>query len=218
MTSAVRTPWAGVNAIGIEIDDHFGAVDNPSLTYDAKSGLDRLMCDLVYVLADTSRLVLMGYDVPPLYESGVRYKWQQQDPHGRTATDTLDAFWQEPTVTMLLGGGDCKSLCGWRLGELWIAGVDAWPIIEHQVSTEGQHRYHVLIGYRDAQGRRGREDPSERLGMSDANRPAPGVIAMERQQASRAVMGGQEGHVMVPTISGVPTNLIKMHRRPGRAA
>lgn len=89
-----------------------------------------------------NRFWLQHHDVPPLYESGVRY---QRD--AREAFDTLPHVLER-------GFGDCEDLATWRAAE--IPDARAVPV---PVSTG----WHVVVQLPDGSI----EDPSAALGMLD---------------------------------------------------
>jgi len=90
---------------------------------------------------------------PPLmlYQSPVKYS---------LARINDGEWWQDIPTTLDLGYGDCKTLAGWRGGELRAAGIAARPWIEWR-TVEGALRYHALV--RHPNGRV--EDPSSAMGM-----------------------------------------------------
>jgi hypothetical protein len=120
----------------------------------------------------------LGYPIPPLYASGVRY---QEDPPGQEN-------WKDCLAVLADGFGDCDRLVAWRTAELRVAGYPAEPIIKwkqipkdvmiglghpaHMIPQEGIHMVHVCVGlpgwqryahlYEDNPLV---EDPSKRLGM-----------------------------------------------------
>ncbi len=92
--------------------------------------------------------VIMGRTyIPPLYQSGVRYRAEEPGQENwRTADDVYTR-----------GFGDCEDLATWRAAELQLrgelAGVD--------IKRSGFRRFHARV--RRASGRI--EDPSKLLGM-----------------------------------------------------
>jgi hypothetical protein len=120
----------------------------------------------------------LGYPIPPLYASGVRYK---EDPPGQEN-------WKDCLAVLADGHGDCDRLVAWRVAELRVAGYPADPVIkwkqipkhvmvslghpEHMVPEQGIQMVHVCVGlpgwqqyaqlYEDNPLV---EDPSKRLGM-----------------------------------------------------
>lgn len=120
----------------------------------------------------------LGYPLPPLYASGVRYK---EDPPGQEN-------WKDVLAVLADGHGDCDRLVAWRVAELRAAGYQADPVIKwrqipkdvmvglghpaHMVPPEGISMVHVCVGlpgwrqyahlYEDNPLV---EDPSKRLGM-----------------------------------------------------
>lgn len=120
----------------------------------------------------------LGYPIPPLYESGVRYK---EDPPGQEN-------WKDCLAVLADGHGDCDRLVAWRVAELRVAGYPADPVIKwrqvpkdvmvsmghppNMVPEKGIHMVHVCVGlpgwrqYADLyEDNPLVEDPSKRLGM-----------------------------------------------------
>lgn len=87
--------------------------------------------------------------IPPLYESGVRYRRALRE----------DA-WRTPRQVIELGGGHCPDLACWRVAELRVSGED--PNATVMVRRGGQSMGHVVV--RRGDGRQ--EDPSRVLGMA----------------------------------------------------
>jgi hypothetical protein len=113
-----------------------------------------------------------GLPIPPLYESGVRYK---EDPPG-------EENWKDCLAVLKDGHGDCDRLVSWRVAELIAAGIPAEPIIKWQqvpkdvmiglghppdmVPEDGISMVHVCVGFPGWQHDESRvEDPSKLLGM-----------------------------------------------------
>ena len=120
----------------------------------------------------------LGYPIPPLYASGVRYK---EDPPG-------EENWKDIPQVLKDGHGDCDRLVAWRTAELRVLGQAAEPIIKwrnvpkdmmmrlghpaHMVPEEGIQMVHVCVGLPGWQQYKYMgdenplvEDPSKRLGM-----------------------------------------------------
>lgn len=88
------------------------------------------------------------YGLPPLYESGVRYR---REPRGRER-------WQLAPTTASLGYGDCEDLATWRAAELRLDhGIPAYAA----VYRAGPRLLHVVVRFPDGSI----EDPSRILGM-----------------------------------------------------
>jgi hypothetical protein len=91
---------------------------------------------------------------PALYDAGVYYC----DP-GMTRVDR----WNDIPTVLEKGCGNCTALTGWRLAELWRAGVtNAEAHAIYQPLDNGDELYHLLIRF---SGTNQFEDPSKRLGM-----------------------------------------------------
>lgn len=120
----------------------------------------------------------LGYPIPPLYASGVRYK---EDPPGQEN-------WKDCLAVLADGHGDCDRLVAWRTAELRVAGYPAEPIIKwrqipknvmvglgyppNMVPEQGIQMVHVCVGLPGWQQYAHLyennplvEDPSKRLGM-----------------------------------------------------
>mgnify|MGYP000875808724 CR=1 FL=1 len=109
--------------------------------------LHRMLGTLVEIDCDYLRA---HPEVPPLYESGVRY---QVEPKGKED-------WQDIPTCLKLGVGDCEDLACWRCAELIVRGrVDAKPTFLWK-KIPGGTLYHIQV--LTAQGI---EDPSRVLGM-----------------------------------------------------
>lgn len=108
-----------------------------------------------------------GLPIPPLYESGVRYK---ADPPGRED-------WKDCRAVLRDKHGDCDRLVAWRVGELRAVGIAAEPVLKWQwvprdimleigypkryVPKSGVWLVHCLVRWPDGSI----EDPSKILGM-----------------------------------------------------
>jgi hypothetical protein len=91
-------------------------------------------------------------EVPPLYESGVRY---EEEPIGQED-------WQDIPTSLKLGVADCEDLACWRAAELTVRhGIQAVPTFTWKVRPNGGYLYHIQVKYPDGSI----EDPSRRLGM-----------------------------------------------------
>ena len=86
--------------------------------------------------------------VPPLYQSGVRYRREER---GRED-------WQTARAAMRTRFGDCEDLAGWRAADLRLVGIDA----RAKVRDVAPGLKHVVVELPDGSI----EDPSKRLGMS----------------------------------------------------
>lgn len=98
------------------------------------------------------RLWLRTYpDTPSIYASGVKY----------INKDDIDApAWQDVSVCLAKGTGDCKDFAAWRCAELLEQGIDCRPCIQWRI-IDGTSRFHALVEYPDGT----LEDPSIMLGM-----------------------------------------------------
>jgi hypothetical protein len=105
--------------------------------------------------------------LPPLYESGVRYK-EEAPGH---------EDWLDTPAVLHQGDADCEDLAAWRCAELRADGIDAEPVIKWQwiprdmmiaqgypadkLPTRGVWLVHCCVRYPDGSI----EDPSKILGM-----------------------------------------------------
>jgi len=105
--------------------------------------------DALEALVYRARKQIRRGGVPPLFESGVRYRRERGANHWRTPKEVLAA-----------GNGDCEDLAAWRVAELRESGADrkAYCMIRHG-GRPGL--WHILV--RRGDGRV--EDPSKVLGM-----------------------------------------------------
>lgn len=87
--------------------------------------------------------------LPPLYQSGVRYKDEPRDVW-RHAVDVAGEKW-----------GDCEDLAAYRAAELRVSGED--PAASVYVYKSGPSRYHAVV----QRGSGELEDPSRALGMGE---------------------------------------------------
>ncbi len=115
----------------------------------AKSQIGRVnaLSLLLRGLVALNRWLLARHDLPPLYESGVRYR--------RDAAGT--EIWSAATIVYQRRRGDCEDLSCWRAAELQNAGVDAIACVKRT----GRRRLHAIVCYPDGTI----EDPSRILGM-----------------------------------------------------
>lgn len=91
-------------------------------------------------------------EIPPLYESGVRY---EEEPPGQED-------WQDILTCLKLKIGDCEDLACWRAAELRARyGVAAEPTFNYKVRRGGGYLYHIQVRHPDGRI----EDPSRVLGM-----------------------------------------------------
>ena len=85
-------------------------------------------------LVGVDRWLLARGLVPPLYRSGVRYRWKLPG-----------TGWDHAGIVVKRGSGDCKDVASWRVAELREQGVDARPYVVHT----GGRNYHVVVRYPD---------------------------------------------------------------------
>jgi hypothetical protein len=94
-----------------------------------------------------------GNRVPPIYQSGLRYKEEQL---GKDE-------WQDIPRTLFLGDGDCEDLASYRVSELRAGGEAAEHTVEHRRSPT-LVLYHIRVKRQNGDI----EDPSCALGMGGA--------------------------------------------------
>lgn len=97
--------------------------------------------------------ILQNYKIPPLYQSGVRYR---EEPRGQGFED----FAIIPQI-LARGFGDCDDLSPWRVAELRHQGEKAKIRITWKRQPDGQKLFHVQVRRGDGTI----EDPSRILGM-----------------------------------------------------
>lgn len=101
-----------------------------------------------------NQLYLRLHQVPPIYESGIRY---EEEPAGQPYED----FAAVPVI-LARGWGDCDDLVSWRIAELRNSGENAKVRLKWAYDPiRGARMYHVLVRRSNGQV----EDPSKRLGM-----------------------------------------------------
>lgn len=94
-----------------------------------------------------------GYELPPLYASGVRYR---REPKGQER-------WQSAPWLYEHGSGDCEDLSMARAAELRASGLVLARAIPKppQARVGGGKLYHIIVDRGDGST----EDPSRKLGM-----------------------------------------------------
>lgn len=115
---------------------------------------DRVMMHLLNALVAMNEDYLVeNPKAPLLYESGVYYR--RKIPKGQ-----VDDDWNDASVCLTLGYGDCEDLACWRVAELRIRfGVsDAMPHIIRRDYDDGGWLYHIQVTARGEI-----EDPSEKV-------------------------------------------------------
>ena len=93
--------------------------------------------------------IMERYELPALYDSGVRYQADLR-------------MWRHALAVLARGRADCKSLAAYRAAELIHQGHDARVV----VNRTGRNTLHARVCIN---GRR-IEDPSRRLGMKPRSR------------------------------------------------
>ena len=125
----------------------------------------RLVLGLVRALVAIDLEYLARNSAPPLYKSGVRYRYQGTVQGMVTG---IDHWWDVPTC-LQYGEGSCEDLACWRAAELQLRGErGARPFVTQRPNHgTGQEIFHIIVirGEGPRQGQR--EDPSRLLGMVD---------------------------------------------------
>jgi len=97
-------------------------------------------------------ILLRTGNLPPLYQSGVRYK---REPRGKEE-------WLTAPEVLRRRVGDCEDLAAWRAAELRLHGIPARAV----AIRSGKKRFHAVVKYPDGSI----EDPSRILGMKKRKR------------------------------------------------
>lgn len=101
----------------------------------------------------------LANELPPLYQSGVRY---------RRENGTED--WLLPSQVLRIGASDCEDLAAYRVGELRAHGID--PGARIVVEQTGPRTLHAIVKRSDGVY----EDPSAALGMRSRGTPLPRMV------------------------------------------
>lgn len=113
--------------------------------------------DIVFMLSrlvDLDMYLYRSRSLPPLYQSGVRYRAEHEDfTSNRPVED-----WLAVDVLYERGCGDCEDLAAARCAELRLQGIAAYP----RLRKTGRI-WHVVV-----ESELGWEDPSKELGMKGA--------------------------------------------------
>lgn len=102
--------------------------------------------------------LLQRHPLPPLYQSGVRYRVEQPVRIGGYPVED----WANAHDTFAKGHGDCEDLACWRAAELRLDGIPARAV----AIRTGPRMYHAVVLHPDGNI----EDPSRRLGMKVPSR------------------------------------------------
>lgn len=149
----------------------------------------RSILNLVRALVEVDKEIISEYHVPVLYESHVRYKFQ----------DAVDD-WQDIVDCLRTGLASCNSLCAWRCAELQLDGEQATPYIQSQTvqKPNGQviDLFHVLVERPNGVI----EDPSRTLGMPPSD---PAMVGARVLAAVSGTIVGDAGVI----VTGVPDHV-----------
>jgi hypothetical protein len=91
--------------------------------------------------------LMAEHPVPPLYQSGVRYRRERPDT------------WSTVDIVLARGVGDCEDLTAYRVAELRLTGED--PGARGEVVEVRPRKWHARVRRSDGSV----EDPSAKLGM-----------------------------------------------------
>lgn len=104
-----------------------------------------------------NRILIRKFDLPPLYDSGVRYR-KDRRRNGKRNELLANAY-----DLVRRGYGDCDDLAAYRAAELQLAGIDAKVCV---VRT-GPRTLHAVVCNTSGEII---DDPSRRLGMKGKRR------------------------------------------------
>lgn len=102
---------------------------------------------LLAALTAIDRYQIAVFNLPPLYDAGVRYIREGAQPREE---------WRSAVEVIEHGGGDCEDLATYRAAELQLAGEDA-----RAIAVRSSLGWHIVVRRGDGTI----EDPSARLGM-----------------------------------------------------
>lgn len=120
----------------------------------APSDLSLTLLYLLHGLVAIDKGWLKQHGPKPLYESGVRYRLENETE-----------AWLDVGHVLSRGYGDCEDLASWRVAELQLAGIEAQPHIEWR-KIDGRLIYHILVWRKTAD----RNLPPKRL-IDTATKP-----------------------------------------------
>lgn len=159
-----------------------------------------VICKMLDVLhAANVGWIKAGNRVPPVYQSGLRYKEEQL---GKDE-------WQDIPRTLDLGNGDCEDLASYRVSELRANGEAAEHTVEHRRSPT-LVLYHIRVKRQNGDI----EDPSCALGMGGAcANLVPASKAAQQLDAPQApnMTSGLVPMTMTGRMSWAPRNLLAEH-------
>ena len=128
-------------------------IDLDSRSLKPSRALAPIIQHLCSALVIANRIILKGSSIPPIYDSGVRYRPEpRQWPFER---------FDNAQTCFARGWGDCDDLASWRCAELLNQGIRANIIVSWK-PAEGGRLYHITVRMPDGT----KEDPSARLGMN----------------------------------------------------
>lgn len=123
----------------------------------------RIVLEMVRALVLIDKGEMQILRPPPLYETGIRYAFQQAEDD-----------WRDCYRMLATKGGSCNSLAAWRCAELQRMGLDARPFVRTQMGRYQRDGstldvFHVIVRIVNEDGSYDWEDPSLLLGMPDPN-------------------------------------------------
>lgn len=141
-----------------------------------------ILLDLLRILCFANRRALDCGNIPPLYQSGVRYKTDAASPYWKklalNGSDVDKEIFMAIPAILRDGGADCEDLSAWRVAELRNQGEGTYPVqvdareqfyVRKFQVPDGSLVYHVQVQRLVWDGRGWQkgaiEDPSRLLGM-----------------------------------------------------
>lgn len=116
--------------------------------------------DIGDAMARHNAKLIQARGLPPLYDSGVKYKTEEGE------------FWWDAQEILNNGFDDCEGLAAYRAGEILAAGGEA-AVVTRKIAVPqafaggggGGRLFHALVRALDRNGKLEYDDPSVRLGM-----------------------------------------------------
>lgn len=155
----------------------------------------RAILNKVRALVDWDREILQTLGAPPLWSSGVRYKFQ----------GALDD-WQDIVRCLQTRHASCNSLTAWRCAELQLDGeLGATPYIQSQTVQKPDGSvldlFHVIVQRQDFAGTPYEfEDPSRTLGMPASD---PSMVGARVISAVSGAVVGDAGVILTGALDTV---------------
>lgn len=123
-----------------------------------------LVLSLLKALVEIDLAELAHIHAPPLYKSGVIYRFQCHPDVANGGGMCPPDAWQDVIRTLEIGAGSCNDLAAWRVAELIHSGADplAGPYVRAKEAPGFGTIYHVVV---KRNGGQFFEDPARILGM-----------------------------------------------------